>query len=275
MRLLTANIFDITGPYNFWIEVGALVFLVSLLVRFLAAKKFLSKVNIIFGAAIVVGIFDLALDIVGCLCLENALTLPHFLVEGVNTAFYIFHISFPILLYTFLLYIAGISEKTRRKLALFLIPAAVYWVIILTNPFSGLVFTIDYAAADGIFKHGVLFAGFYAVTIFYMLLTAVSLYLLRDRIEKELIISMIFSIGFDILMLVIQMIAPNILLTGLAISISCWVNYEHLTTASDMIDKTTGVYNYNAFLNYLKEDINFTYNNKKSNRAKQGITRII
>lgn len=257
MRFLTTNIFDISGAYNYWIEVGAFVFLVCLLVRFLATKKFLSKVNIIFGAAIVVGLFDLILDILGCLCLENAYDLPKFLVEGVNTAFYIFHISFPILLYTFLLFIAGISEKTRRKLALFLIPAAVYWIIILTNPFSGLVFKIDYDSIDGIFKHGVLFPGFYAVTIFYMLLTGVTLYILRDKIEKELLISMLFSIGFDIVMLVIQMIAPNILLTGLAISISCWANYEHLTTASDMVDKVTGVYNYNAFLNYLKDDINF------------------
>lgn len=258
MRLLAASsIFDVSGNYNYWVEATALIFLISLLVRFLVARKFLSKVNIIFGFAIVCGIMDLAFDILGCVVLENYTDFSPTFISIVNGAFYFFHIWFPILLFLFVIYIAGISTEARKKLWFFLIPAGLYVLVVLTNLLTGWVFTIDVTATDGIFKHGILFVGFYVVTGFYMVLTGVSLYVLRKKIEQPLVFSMLFSICFSAIMLTIQIFNPEILLTGLAISLSCWANYEHLATASDMVDKTSGVYNYNAFLNYLKEDINF------------------
>lgn len=246
--------------YNYWIEVCALVFLICLLVRFIASKKFLSSVNIIFGAAIICGIFDLSLDILSSVCLDHADVVPEILTSFCNGAFYFFHIAFPPLLYAFLIFIAGISSQTRKKLCYFFIPAAIYMLIILTNPLHHLVYEIDYsniADPESILVHNVLFNLFWVIAGFYMALTLGSAILLRKKIEKQLCIAMIFSICFDAAMLLIQGIFRKYLLTGLAISLSCWVNYEHLATASDMADTSSGVFNYNAFLNYLKSDIHF------------------
>lgn len=262
MRLLAAaSVFDITGSYNYWVEVTALIFLVCLLVRFIAARKFLSKVNIIFGAAIICGIFDLSLDILGCILIDHYQDVSPLVLEFANGAFYFVHVSFPILLYTFLIYIAGISSSTRKKLLLFLIPAVLFWIVICTNPIHHWVFEVDYSMAEqgkSIFIHNPGFSGFYIVTGVYILLTTSSLFILKYRIEKPLFWAMLFSVGFDLAAILLQMIFPELLLTGLAISLSCWANYEHLTNASDMVDKTSGVYNYNAFLSYLKDDIHFT-----------------
>lgn len=256
LKLLN-NFFDISSSYNYWVEVCSLVFLVSLLVRFIIGKKFLSKVNIIFGAAIVCGIFNLALDIFGCVTLDHPEIFSANFATFINTAFYFFQIPFPVLLFAFMLYIAGISKKTAKHLIYFCIPALIYLLIILINPFTGWVFTINFESATGVFKHGPLFIGIYVVTGLYILLTCLYLIFLRKRIEKQLIISMSFSIITVTLMVIIQLLFPQILLTGLAISLSCWANYDHLANAGDMIDKSSGVYNYNAFLNYLKDDIRF------------------
>lgn len=263
MQLFTASsIFDISGSYNYWVEITALIFLVCLLIRFIAARKFLSKVNIIFGAAIIIGIIDLFLDILACVLLDHADTVSVTALEIVNGTFYCVQVFFPIVLYTFLVYIAGISQTTRKKLLLFIIPAVLFWLCVCTNPIHHLVFEIKPenfgVEGESVLEHGWLFTGFYIATGFYIGLTTVSLFILKYRIEKPLFTSMLFSISFDLVMVGIQFVFSEILLTGLAISLSCWANYEHLTNASDMIDKTSGVYNYNAFLSYLKDDIHFT-----------------
>lgn len=258
MRLLTfTSAFD-APTYNYWIEVCALVFLVCLFIRFIAGKKFLSKVNIIFGAAIVCGIVDLFLDVLSCVLLDHYDIIPAEFNEFVNGSFYFFQILFPILLFIFLVYLAGITNRQRKRMLLCLIPAVLYQGVIITNPFTHLVFHIDYSATDGVFKHGPLFVVFYIVAGFYLVLTLLSAYLLRSKIEKSLVTSIMFSVIFNTLMITIQMIFPEYLLTGLGISIACWANYEHLENAGDMIDKVTGVYNYNAYISYIKEDIRFT-----------------
>ena len=250
-----ANFFDISSTYNYWIELCSLIFLGCLFVRFLVGKKFRSRINLVFGVAILCGIFDLSLDILGSIFIANYQDVPVALNEFVNGAFYFFHLPFPVLLYTFLLCIAGISKKTWKKLGWFYIPAILYHLIILTNPFTNWVFDIDYSAVDGVFKHGPLFVGIYIVSGFYILLTFVSLFKVRNKIEAKLFNSMMFSIVLVVIMLAIQILVPNILLTGLAISLSCWANFEHLANAGDMIDKASGVFNYNAFLNFLKDDV--------------------
>ncbi|MCQ2087490.1 MAG: GGDEF domain-containing phosphodiesterase [Bacilli bacterium] len=256
------NFFDISSTYNYWVELCSLVFLCCLLVRFLVGKKFLSKVNIIFGAAIVCGIFDLSFDILGSIFLANYESVSLAANFAINELFYFFHIPFPVLLFTFLLHIAGVSKKTFKKLVPFYVPAILYLIIILLNPFTHWVFSIDYSATDGVFKHGPLFIGIYIVTGFYIIATLVSLFKLKNKIEKPLIFSMIFSVFIVVVMIVIQILYPQLLLTGLAISLSCWANYEHLANAGEMTDKSSGLFNYNAFLNYLKQDIRFS---KKQN----------
>ena len=257
MKFLMMNEFFDSPSYNYWIEVGALIFLVCLLVRFLAAKKFLSRVNIIFGAAIVCGIFDLALDITACITLSNPDLVSPTLNLLINGAFYFFQILFPCLLYLFLIYIAGISKETRMKLFYFFIPAGIYFLILATNPFTHWMFSISVKDGLAEVEHGPLFIILWALAGFYIALTFATIVKLRNKIERPLFTAMLFSIAFIFAMLTIQLIYPYYLLTGIAISLTCWANYEHLANASDMLDKVSGVYNYNAYLNYLKHNVNF------------------
>lgn len=258
MNLLAfTNFFD-SNTYNYWIEVGALIFLACLLVRFFAAKKFLSKVNIIFGAAILCGILDLSLDITACLLLENLDSVPTLLAKFVNGSFYFFQICFPCLLLLFLIYIAGISSETRKRLMYLFIPAIIYFLILTSNGFSNLVFNIEEVDGKLTLVHGPLFAGLWIVAAFYIITTFVFVLRLRNKIEKPLVSTMLFSVSFIFVMLAIQIFVPKYLLTGIAISLTCWANYEHLTDASNMTDKVSGVYNYNAYLSFLKHNVDYS-----------------
>ena len=241
--------------YNYWLEVCALLFLVCLLIRSIADKKFVSKVNVIFGAAIIVGVLDIFLDIISAILIDHPDAVPERFSFVLNGTFYFFQLCFPCLLYSFILYIAAISVKTRRKCYLFFIPSGIYFLILLTNPATKWVFDIDYTKED-ILVHGPLFIALYIVTFFYIGLTTATLIILNRKIQKQLIVTMSFSIVFIVLMLVLQMLFPRYLLTGVSIAFACWINYEQLS-AGDLIDQVTGVYNYNAFLNYAKSEIDF------------------
>ncbi|MCR5309115.1 MAG: GGDEF domain-containing phosphodiesterase [Bacilli bacterium] len=256
MILRIASVFDDPHAYNYWLEVCALLFLVCLLIRSIADKKFVSKVNIIFGAAIVCGVLDVTLDIVAAVLVDHPDVVPERLNFFINGSFYFFQLCFPCLLYSFILYISAISVKTRRKMYLFFIPSGLYFLVLLSNPFTKLVFDIDYSLSN-ILVHGKLFMGLYIVTFFYVALTTITLILLNKKIEKQLQITMGFSLAFIVLMLVIQILFPRYLLTGVAISFSCWINYEQLSTG-DLEDRVTGVFNYNAFVNYAKSEIDFS-----------------
>ena len=241
--------------YNYWLEVCALLFLVCLLIRSIADKKFVSKVNIIFGSAIVVGVLDVLLDIISAVLIDHPDAVSERFSFFLNGTFYFFQLCFPCLLYSFLLYVAAISTKTRRKMYLFFIPSGIYFAILLSNPFTKLVFDIDYTQAD-VLVHGPLFMGLYAVTFFYVALTCSTLIILNRRIEKQLQVTMGFSLAIIVAMLLIQILFPRYLLTGVAISFCCWINYEQLSSG-DLTDRVTGVYNYNAFMNYVKSEIDF------------------
>ena len=241
--------------YNYWLEVCALLFLVCLLIRSIADKKFVSKVNVIFGSAIVVGVLDILLDIISAVLIDHPDAVPERFSFFLNGTFYFFQLCFPCLLYSFILYIAAISVKTRRKCYLFFIPSGIYFLILLTNPATKWVFDIDYTQ-ENILVHGPLFIALYVVTFFYIGLTTATLIILNRKIQKQLIVTMSFSIVFIVLMLVLQMLFPRYLLTGVSIAFACWINYEQLS-AGDLTDRVTGVYNYNAFLNYAKSEIDF------------------
>ena len=238
--------------YNYWLEVCALLFLVCLLIRSIADKKFVSKVNIIFGSAIVVGVLDVFLDVITAVLIDHPDLVSERFCFFLSGTFYFFQLCFPCLLYSFLLYIAAISTKTRKKMYLFFIPSGIYTLILLSNPFTKWIFDIDYSNPD-ILVHGPMFMGLYVVTFFYVALTSATLMILNKHVEKQLQVTMGFSLAFIIIMLVIQMSFPRYLLTGVAISFCCWINYEQLS-AGDLIDRVTGVYNYNAFLNYAKSE---------------------
>ena len=113
--------------YNYWLEVCALLFLVCLLVRSIIDKKFVSKVNVIFGAAIVCGVIDVTLDVVTAVLLDHPDVVSERFSFFLNGTFYFFQLTFPCLLYSFLIHIAAISEKTRKKMFLFFIPSGLYF----------------------------------------------------------------------------------------------------------------------------------------------------
>lgn len=252
------NILD-AHAYNYWLEVCALLFLICLLIRSIVDKKFVSKVNIIFGAGIVCGVIDVFLDIIAAVLVDHPDAVSERFNFFINGTFYFFQLCFPCLLFSFILYVASISVKARRKMYLFFIPSGLYFLCLLSNPFTKWVFDVDYAnigTETSILVHGPLFIWLYIVTFFYVVITAVTLIVLNKKIEKQFQATMGFSLAFIVAMLAIQMLFPRYLLTGVAISFCCWINYEQLS-AGDLKDRVTGVFNYNAFLNYAKSEIDF------------------
>ena len=74
--------------YNYWLEVCALLFLVCLLIRSIADKKFVSKLNIIFGSAIVVGVLDVLLDIIASVLVDHPDAVSERFNFFINGTFY-------------------------------------------------------------------------------------------------------------------------------------------------------------------------------------------
>lgn len=248
-----SQFFDVK-TYNYWVELSALVFLVALLIRFIVSKKFKSNVNLLFGAALICGIMDMTLDILGSVFIEKLLE-PVGLNVLVNSLFYVFQVLFPTFLLSYLIALAGLTFREKKWLYCLFIPAALFIIALIINFKTKWIFYIDYSAEDGIYKHGPLFLLYYVVVFIYLALTPLTLFFLRKRIDKNQVGAMISIVCIIFTAIVLQIIFSNILLTGLAISLSCWVAYEKMANASEMVDKITGVFNYNALTTFLNNEM--------------------
>ena len=241
--------------YNYFFEIGALLFLFILLVKYFYHKRFPTILTKLFICAVVVAIVDIAVDITASVLVETYIyQCPIWINELFNRAFYILQVALPCLMFIYLLAILGPKYYRNKYLYLFLIPGVVFTLIMFIDPATHWVCYIA-ENAEGVlmYTHGPLFLCYYGTAIFYFLLVAVFAAIKHKELENRQLIALYISIAAILIGIAIQIAYPTILLTGITISIALYFIEDNISNPDDLVDKITGVFNFNALMLYMEK----------------------
>lgn len=236
-------------------EVTALAVLLVITVRFYTLRRFPDILTRLFGFILWIAILDLSLDIVGAHTIEFAHNYPAWINQIINTAFYSVQTIFPVLLMTYVLWSANKQFSRSRTLRLFLVPAILTLALILSNHFTHLVFYLDNSLGFLVYTRGPWFNTLYISTCFYFTVSVILLLRYRLEMRKEIFWSIIGFIAFNAVALILQILFPDALLTGVGITIAILMLFFTIENPESMVDVMTGVFNYTALLTFLSDRI--------------------
>ncbi|NLW70902.1 MAG: diguanylate cyclase, partial [Eubacteriaceae bacterium] len=234
--------------YNYEIAVCSLIFFSLTLVFYFSKRQFPSAQNKLFSIALVMGFFDIALDIASSIIIENVSRLPLALVYGVNTLFYSLQVIFPALMFLYALASVNPEKQGRRLRAMLLLPEAIMLALTLSNPFTHCVFYVK----EGLYIRTALFPVLYILGAFYTLLTFITVIIYRKRMSSAYFWALYFFVFLSAASLGISFKYPEYLLSSIAIAIAMNIMYQVMQKPEDMLDRLTETFNRGAMQIYLK-----------------------
>ena len=144
--------------------------------------------------------------------------------------------------------------KVKKLATIFAIPLLACSLLVLTTPFSGIIFTINedniYTRTENYFIIPNL------MIILYVVFGAVKVYLNRKEEEKYLLIPAIFFIVPVLLGIVVQVFSYGISLTFIGIAIGLTGVYLSTQNESAYKDPLCGVYNRRYYIDYVRSFCN-------------------
>lgn len=172
-----------------------------------------------------------------------------------NIIYYILKVAIVYFWPLFIEYKINSSYKKVKKLAtIFAIPLLACSLLVLTTPFSGIIFTINedniYTRTENYFIIPNL------LIILYVVFGAVKVYLNRKKEEKYLLIPAIFFIVPVLLGIIVQVFSYGISLTFIGIAIGLTGVYLSTQNESAYKDPLCGVYNRRYYIDYVRSFCN-------------------
>lgn len=241
--------------FNYQYELCSLFILTCIAIQFLSMKRFPTKTNRLFLGIMLSCIADMIFNITSCVSILHIETFPIWVTYTLNTLFFFFQLLIPVLMMTYVLYCAGITYSSHPRHLALLLPAAILIGSLLVNPLTHHIFDIAVIDGAAVYSRGSLFLSLYANELFYLVTVIVLVLLHRNRLsfkQKETITLFVLIIGVISL---IQIILSNILLSGMAMTVSIILMDVILQNPEDMLDGDSRTFNQSALKIYLNDAI--------------------
>jgi len=189
-------------------------------------------------------------NIISTICIQNTGVIPLYVNWTVTT---IYFIATPLMGVTYFYYALSILYENQpyfpKRWLLLLLPAAVYLLMVLTNPFTGWLFSLSLAAR---YTQGPLIITTYIVFYIYCLFTCVTVIALGKRVDPTIRNILACFPLIAALVVIIQQIFPEIILSGSAATCALLILYLYLQNKQISIDYLLGIPNHKEFLNSLQ-----------------------
>ena len=156
-------------PYVIDYEIGALLVLITVFVRFLPFRRSVDLSRTLFVWLISVALLDLSADILGTLAIAAIEQLPFALTLGVNLFFYLTQATLPMLMMTFVGYISGAFHRRFRKFLPLYLPFLSALVLIFTNPLHHFLAQIVGAPGSYSYVSGIGIPILYGICFYHLL----------------------------------------------------------------------------------------------------------
>ncbi len=226
-------------------DIAAIIVTVVIGIHFYMKKNISTIQNRIFKLLLIVELAASLLDLVTVYTMKHPPTAARFTHYALNMVYLALFNLTPVVYFTYILKVIKKTASTSRKEKFLMIaPISICELLIMTTPLHGLVFHMN---QSGEYVHGVLFWLLYAASLYYVAL--VQYYTLRFRkfFSRGQIVSVSCYTVFCFLLIIVQMAAPDLLLTQFAVSIAVLLIYFSLENPLNYEEKELGTYNKTAF----------------------------
>lgn len=238
---------------------AALIMLAVLFVTVVIRKMTKGTSNRLFLLQILIAVISTSFDIFA-VTLDNYNSQNYFLLYLAHTGYLMVHNVHPFIHMLFVISLTDTWHKIFRspaKIILFALPYSVDFILLVTNPFTHLMFTVE----NG-YTHEVLFHTLYICIIPYVILNIV--YVLRYRVlfNRRKIFSLFSMTVLSVIAVLIHFFIPDYLVESFAITMSLFIVSAGVLRPEDYIDSFTGLYKHTAYAYDMKRAF---YNDKHLN----------
>lgn len=235
--------------YNIHYDIAAMFLMGILLIYFYCKKSIRTISAFAFGLLLWLALGTDLLDCVTVLAYLHPLT-P--MAEYVLNIIYLTSFNYIPVLYNLYLLTLVLNRgdwNWRNRLMVFG-PYLVSFALIISTPWSGLIFTYD--SVNG-YQHGPAFAVLYIISFYYMIISWYLIIHFRTKLEKtKRAVVWVYTI-LCLAGIVIQVEMPHILILQFAVSVSILLAYLSLENPEDDVDARLGIYNRKGFVKMMKK----------------------
>lgn len=242
-----------TVNYIIHYDVAALVITLAITLHFFYKKSIDTYQSKLFSFLIGLELVSCAMDLVTMYTIGHPQVLSkagHYLLNGV------YLLTFNATSAVYFAYIVN-SVKKKRKIKLYekvlmLAPFCIDVLMTVSTPFTNFIFMIT---DENEYVHGALFFILYANAMIYVLASQVYSFIYRrifTRGQQAVVYTYTIS---TFLVLIVQMMFPNLMIAQFAVSIAVMLIYLSLENPQDYSERELGTYNVRAFEKILLENI--------------------
>lgn len=237
---------------NISFDIAGLMLLCVLLFSIIVRKMTQGAENIFFIIIIATEIVAVCADIASVRM--DYIHGDKFLLYVANIVYLLTHSAQGPLHVMFVASVADLWHKLKKKrilLIIFALPYALNFVLILINPLTHWMFTID-----GAYKHSFLFNLMYFSTGFYTILDLTLIIRYRKSLRMRKIVTLFSMAFFSAIAVVIHILVPSLLTEVFAISLAMLITSVGILRPEDFIDTTTGLLKHTCYANDMSHAFN-------------------
>lgn len=240
-------------------DVAALIMLAVLFVTVVIRKMTKGTSNRMFLLQIIIAAVSTSFDILA-VTLDNLNSRNLFLLTFAHTGYLIVHNIHPFVHMLFVISLTDTWHKIFRnpaEIVLFSLPYGLDVILLATNPFTHLMFTVE----NG-YKHEMLFHILYICIIPYIAMNVIYIIQYRALFNRRKIFSLFSMTVLSVIAVVIHLFVQELLVECFAIALSLFIVSAGVLRPEDYIDSFTGLYKHSAYAHDMKRAF---YNDKHVN----------
>ncbi len=223
--------------YNLSFELVALLIMGVILVNFILHKELHSTRYIVFRGMCIITFVNIIITLLTMVVSNFYMYSPLWVVDLTNMLYFILLPS-PSVIYFFYVIILTIRKLTFTRLFISFIPYIIYVLIVLSNVFSRIVYTVT--AQDG-YVRGPLYQLPYVIVLIYVILIIHAAIKHRNTIYRGITMILCLSLLFSVVLVAIQAILPEVVMSGLGSAISMLFIHLYIQNESSIKDELTGL----------------------------------
>lgn len=235
--------------WNIAPEYISLLFISVLLVYSKEYNLIQTLKNKLFRMCLYFIFIEIIISVSSIIAIESYQIVPEIANQAIQMVFFI---TSPLMTVLFMDYLITVVREDDPKIPTYFviiaIPYALYLVLVLTNPVTGLLYGIGesngFTFGDGFFLT-------YVIPLLYMIAMIFIIFINRKRMERPLKRILLSFPIISLIMLAIQWIFPTLILTGSAATSALLIVYLYLQNKQIVIDDLTGLQNRKTFAKVL------------------------
>lgn len=231
--------------YNYLLEIGAVFFMLIILVHFLASRQFPLLKTKLFFLFLVFSISECVINIFSCMAIYYKDVVPLPLNRMLVFAYFVVQAFTYYLFYQYTVSICNMSEEKREWYNfLGMFPVAIHLFSVLTTPTTGFLYYFD--------KNRQYFQGRGRLCVYLCILSTLILGVIvtlknRNRIDKRYKVIIFIYTLICCITLLCQYCFPEIIISGFGRACVILLMYLSMQNMGEYKDSVVGTYNSSAF----------------------------